>query len=204
MPAPETLRLFVAVELPGEVREALGRLQHELQRRGLEKLRWVRPEGIHLTLKFLGPTPAERVPAIEEALQQAVKGVPSFQITLDHVDTFRGERIPRVLWVGIGGTGTFHGGLVTLIQKVEQQMEGIGYTRETRGFSGHLTLARVRQGTGAEMAPKISEAVKSRDLWRPIMKDAVISVREISLMRSTLRSSGAVYERIAAFPLGGT
>ena len=64
------------------MREALGRLQHELQRRGLEKLRWVRPESIHLTLKFLGETPVEKVPAIQEALRHTTEGMPKLSVSL--------------------------------------------------------------------------------------------------------------------------
>src|SRR5437773_7767902 len=99
---PATIRLFVAIELPGEVREALGRLQHELQRRGLEKLRWVRPQGIHLTLKFLGATPSERVPAIQAALVDAVVDTASHELALGRLGTFGGSR-PRVLWVDLHG-----------------------------------------------------------------------------------------------------
>src|SRR5574341_1768844 len=96
----EQLRLFVAIELPGEVRDALSRLQHELQRRGLTQLRWVRPEGIHLTLKFLGETPAEKVQAIKGALSGAVEGVAPHALALGALGTF-GGRSPRVLWIDL-------------------------------------------------------------------------------------------------------
>ncbi|HEV8574282.1 MAG TPA: RNA 2',3'-cyclic phosphodiesterase [Dehalococcoidia bacterium] len=206
---PDSLRLFVAVELPGEVREALGRLQHELQRRGLEGLRWVRPEGIHLTLKFLGATPVEKVSAIEEALARVVPKLSPFAVWLGHFDTFRGEKVPRVVWVGLSSTGPDFYGLVgslmhleRLYLQVEKALAPLGFPTEKRGFTAHLTLARVRQGTAPEMTPRIREAVNDSELWQPIIEGVRWDVTEISLMRSTLRPSGAVYERVAAFRLG--
>ncbi len=190
-----TLRLFVAVELPGDVREALGRLQHELQRRGLDRLRWVRPEGIHLTLKFLGATPAERVPAITEALTEAVREASPHELALGRAGTFGGNR-PRVLWVDLGGDVE---AVVDVQERIEIAMAKLGFESEGRAWSPHLTLARVRPEEAHETAPHLREALAG--VRTP---NGVIAIREVSLMRSTIRPGGAVYERIAAFPLGGT
>ena len=201
MPDPSTelgagsLRLFVAIELPGEVREALGRLQHELQRRGLERLRWVRPEGIHLTLKFLGATLAELLPGIEAALGRAVKGVAQHELELGELGTFGGSR-PRVVWVDLRGD---RDSVRELQERTETALNGLGYEREARGWSPHLTLARVRPETAREVARALAAALDGVRV-----PAVVIPVREVSLMRSTPRPSGAVYERIAAVPLGGT
>ena len=191
---PESLRLFVAIELPGEVREALGRLQHELQRRGLEKLRWVRPEGIHLTLKFLGETPVEKVPAIEEALAGAVEGFQAHELSLEELGTFGGSR-PRVLWLDL--TGDLDA-VRELQDRIEKALNALGFEREARRWSPHVTLARVRPETAREVAGAIVPALSAVAPPR-----AVVPVREVSLMRSRLRPSGAVYERVAAFGLGG-
>src|SRR3972149_198825 len=99
----ERLRLFVAIDLPEDVRESLGRLQTDLRRHDLSSLRWTRPEGVHLTLKFLGATPAPWVTATEAALARAVRGIPSFRLTLGAPGTFGGRRGPRVLWVDVEG-----------------------------------------------------------------------------------------------------
>jgi len=189
------MRLFVAIELPGDVREALGRLQHELQRRGLEKLRWVQPEGIHLTLKFLGETPAERVTAISEALAGVAVGIAPHELTLGGLGTFGGSR-PRVLWLDLGGDVE---AVRALQERIESALGELGFERETRGWSPHLTLARVRPEAAREAASAIPTALGAVDA-----PSGVIAVREVSLMRSTLRPGGAVYERIAAFPLGRT
>jgi 2'-5' RNA ligase len=185
----------VAIELPGGVQEALNRLQHELQRRGLEKLRWVRPEGIHLTLKFLGATPVEQVAAIQEALRGALGNAASFELALGELGTFGGGR-PRVLWVDLKGEVE---AARELQERVESAMSRLAFEREARGWSPHLTLARVRPETSREVSPAIARSVSEAEV-----PGAVIPVREVSLMRSTLRPSGASYERIAAFSLGGT
>jgi RNA 2',3'-cyclic 3'-phosphodiesterase len=193
-PKAGSLRLFVAIELPGEVREALGRLQHEFQRRGLEKLRWVRPEGIHLTLKFLGGTPLEKVPGIETALTDAANGVAQHELALGELGTFGGSR-PRVVWVDLRGDLD---GIRDLQERAERALNGLGYEPEARGWSPHVTLARVRPETARDIARALPGAIEGVRV-----PAGVISVREVSLMRSTLRPSGAVYERIAAFPLAG-
>ena len=190
--AADELRLFVAIELSDEVRVALGRLQAELRKRGLEKLRWVRLEGIHLTLKFLGETPPEKAPAIREALALAAQGVPAHELNLGSLGTFGGNN-PRVLCVDLkGGLETALG----LQQRVDTELAKIGFPREGRAFSPHLTLARVRPETAREMVDPLVEALGA---VQPV--SAATEVREISLMRSILGRSGAVYERLAAFAL---
>src|SRR3989304_6133334 len=99
----ERRRLFVAIDLPEDVRESLGRLQSDLRQHDLPGLRWTRPEGVHLTLKFLGETPASSLPAIEGALARAVRGAPSFRLALGAPGTFGNRRGPRGLWVGVEG-----------------------------------------------------------------------------------------------------
>jgi len=99
----QTLRLFVACELPAEMRAALASLQEALRKKGAPRLRWVRPEGIHLTLKFLGAVPQEKVAAIREALVPTVQGIPPLALSLAEVGTFGGRRGARVLWVGTQG-----------------------------------------------------------------------------------------------------
>jgi 2'-5' RNA ligase len=191
-PRTGSLRLFVAIELPGEVREALSRLQHDLQRRSLERLRWVRPEGIHLTLKFLGAAPHEKVPEIEEALTDAAAGVAQHELVLGEIGTFGGNR-PRVVWVDLRGDLD---PVRDLQERTERALNALGYEREARGWSPHVTLARVRPETAREAAKALPAALEGVRV-----PAGVIPLREVSLMRSTLRPSGAVYERLTAFPL---
>lgn len=192
-PEDQSLRLFVAVDLPGQVREELGRVQGELRRHDLSHLRWVRPQGIHLTLKFLGETPAGRVAAITEALAGATRGRPGFRLALGAPGTFGGQRRPRVLWLDIIGDIERLRGLQAA---VEEALVEIGFPSEDRGFSPHLTLARVPQPARPGTAERIAQALRAMTPPR-----AEFDVREVVLMRSTLQPGGAVYERLAAFPL---
>ncbi len=191
-PEDRQLRLFVAVDLPHDVREALDRLQSDLRRRDLSSLRWVRPEGIHLTLKFLGDTPAEQVPVIEEAVAGAVRGAP-FRLALGRPGTFGSRRGPRVLWVDLAADV---GRLRELQAAVERALAEAGFPPEERGFSPHLTLARVRQPPAPGTADRVSRALEAVSPPR-----AEFEVEEVVLMRSRLQPSGAVYERLAGFPL---
>ena len=192
-PEDQLLRLFVAVDLPEDVREALHRLQSDLRQQELSGLRWVRPEGVHLTLKFLGETPAERVPAIEGALATALLGTEPFRLALGATGTFGGRRGPRVVWLDITGDVQRLQGLQAA---VERAMVGVGFAPEERQYSPHLTLARVPQPPRPGTAERVSRALEAVEPPR-----VEFEVREIVLIRSRLQPGGAVYERLAGFPL---
>ncbi len=192
-PEDQLLRLFVAVDLPEDVREALDRLQSDLRQRELSGLRWVRPEGVHLTLKFLGETPAGRVAAIEGALATALLGTEPFRLALGVPGTFGGRRGPRVVWLDITGDVQRLRGLQAA---VEGAMVGVGFAPEERQYSPHLTLARVPQPPRPGTAERVSRALEAVEPPR-----AEFEVREIVLIRSRLQPGGAVYERLAGFPL---
>jgi 2'-5' RNA ligase len=192
-PEDRSLRLFVAVDLPEQVRGGLGRLQEELRRRDLSDLRWASPRGIHLTLKFLGETPAGKVAAITAALASAIRGRPPFHLALGAPGTFGGRRGPRVLWLDVVGDIE---PLRELQAAVEEALADVGFPPEERGFSPHLTLARVRQPAPVGTAERVAHALQA---VTPPQAD--FDVRELLLMRSTLQPGGAVYERLAAFPL---
>ena len=189
----DAIRLFVACELSGEVRAALAHVQGELKGYGLQGLRWVRPEGIHLTLKFLGETPPDKVLAIQEALATACQGIAPFVISLGEVGTFGNRRGPRVIWVDVAGERE---ALAHLQERVEGGLERLGFPREQRAFSPHLTLARVPPELIASQGPRIREALAAVTV--PEVRQAVA---EVSLMRSILQRGGAAYERVAAWPL---
>ncbi len=175
------------------MREALHRLQSDLRQHELSGLRWVRPEGVHLTLKFLGETPAERVPAIEGALATALLGTEPFRLALGAPGTFGGRRGPRVVWLDITGDVQR---LRELQATVEGAMVGVGFAPEERQYSPHLTLARVPQPPRPGTAERVSRALEAVEPPR-----VEFEVREIVLIRSRLQPGGAVYERLAGFPL---
>ena len=190
------LRLFVALELPAQVHDALAELQREVKSlaHGLERLRWVRPEGIHITLKFLGGTPASRVAAIAEAVGKATDGVPPHELRLGKLGKFGGRQSPRVLWVDVEGDVA---ATLRLQAQVEEEITPLGFPPEKRAFSPHITLARVPPEVSAKVAPVLAKAIDA--VLVPVTH---IPVRQVSLMRSELRREGAVYTRLEAAPLG--
>jgi 2'-5' RNA ligase len=192
-PTGKPLRLFVAVDIPNDVREALNRLQSDLKRLDLSRLRWVRPEGVHLTLKFLGNTPGEKVRGIEEALATAARGTSPLRLALGKTGTFGGRRRPRVLWLDITGDVQRLGALQLA---VDSALADAGFPPEDRKFSPHLTLARVPQPAPAGVAESISHALEA---ITPPRREFEVS--EVLLMQSTLQPGGAVYKRLAALPL---
>jgi 2'-5' RNA ligase len=194
MLAPEVLRLFVAIELPDDVLRALAEIQHGMQRDpALARLRWVRPEGIHLTLKFLGETPATKQAAIEQAMARGVDGISSFTLHLGRLGKFGGRTSPRVVWVDVGGHVE---ALQRLQAAVERELATAGFPPESRGFSPHLTLARIPPEHAREVAGPLALAIKTA---HPRGTD--MHVDAVSLMKSDLRPTGTVYTRLFDAPL---
>jgi len=185
---PSVLRLFVAVELPASVRQRLADLAAEVRGMGLERLRWVRPENIHITLKFLGETPADRQPEIEDALRAAAEGVAPHELTLGELGKFGGRQSPRVLLVDVRGDVD---ALKALQKRVDGKIAPLGFPAEKRPFAAHLTLARVPQDLARKVARPLTEAIDAVKV-----PDPPIPVREIVLMRSELRREGPVYTRL--------
>ncbi len=191
---PEVLRLFVAVELPANVRQRLADAADELRGMGLERLRWVRPENIHITLKFLGETPAERRPQIEDALRAAAEGVAPHELTLGELGKFGGRQNPRVLWVDVRGDVD---ALKELQKRVDTRMaSSLDFPADERPFAAHLTLARVPQDLAKKVARPLAEAIEAVKV-----PDTPIPVREFVLMRSELRREGPVYTRLCGIEL---
>jgi len=187
-------RLFVACELPGEAKEALAAVQRLLQERGTEGLRWVRPEGIHLTLKFLGEVPARRLEAIERALARAVQEPFSLSVRLGRLGSFGGSTGLRVVWVGLEGDVEE---LARLAARVEGALDPLGFPRERRPFAAHLTLARVKEGASPQDRRRLFGLVRS--LEPPPLPGATLET--VSLMQSTLEPGGARYQCLARFPI---
>lgn len=198
-PAPdgETLRLFVAIELPWQVRRAVVDTMETLKRGAGEKaLRWVRPEGIHLTLAFLGATEEARVPAITRALHEGVRAAKPFPLAPLGVGSFGGRGRLRVVWIGVGGDG---GALADLADLVAGALAPLGYAREARAFNAHLTLARARDDAPADELARIHDLLMSFD---PTPAPP-FTVDHVSLMQSLPGPGGAAYRQIATAPLLG-
>lgn len=187
----ENLRLFVACELPEETRRALAEIQETLRRESVERvLRWVRPDGIHLTLKFLGSVPFESVPGITGALAGAIEPF-ELRVRPGRLGLFGGARV-RVVWVGLDGDID---GLAALAERVEGALEPLGFAWERRPFAGHLTLARVREQASVAERRDVAALIQSAR-----MPDfSPITLTEVSLVQSLPGRGGSEYRRLAAF-----
>ncbi len=199
----ELVRAFVAIELPAEVKASLGKIQAEMNRRMIASLgaqaadkaiKWVNPEGVHLTLKFLGSVPASRIARIENALRRAAANNSELTIELGGLGAFPSPQRPRVVWIGTHGEIEK---LAKIQSEVDSELAALGFPREERAFSPHITLARLRETASSEERRKIGEAVKAGPQVAPMR----VHVEAISLMRSELSRAGARYSRIAHIPL---
>ncbi|MBN1584073.1 MAG: RNA 2',3'-cyclic phosphodiesterase [Anaerolineae bacterium] len=189
------VRAFIALELPQTILDKIERLQERLKQdvpSGL--VRWVRPDGIHLTLYFLGDVPEEQISDIAGAMCQACTPYARFVISIAGLGCFPNASHPRVVWVGVDEqTGT----LARLQQAVERALVPLGFPPETRSFHPHLTLGRVKGGDRERVQVLGETITRARvDIGR-------IEMASVSLMRSELLPGGAVYTQLAEAALGG-
>ena len=176
------MRAFIAIELPEEIKQGIARVQEQLKRSGASA-GWTRPEGIHLTLKFLGEVPDAKSQEIMGALSGAVKGSGALNLEIAGAGAFPNVRAPRVLWMGVAGDIEK---LAALQATIEDAMETIGYEREARRFSPHLTLARIKFPKPRENWQQAVEGIRDVNL-------GAFEAGHVSLMKSDLRREGAVY-----------
>lgn len=181
-------RLFVAVDVPDDLRDRVEQEVVEPLRPELPGAKWTRPEGRHLTLKFLGEVEEGRVSEIGEALEGAASGHAPFEAAFSEVGGFPNLGRPRVLWVGVGEGAE---PMAELAGSVDEAMSGLGFDREKRRFHGHLTIARFKR-------PK-----KTGDLPEVPVPEDRFAVDEIVLFESHLHPKGARYTARARFTLSG-
>jgi 2'-5' RNA ligase len=180
------MRLFIAIELPNEIRTQLMELQRVL-RPLATGAKWVAPESIHVTLKFLGEVPEKRVNQIDSAL--AGLSWKPFTIAVHGVGFFPGARSPRVFWAGMDAP-TMQG----LTEALDTRMEPLGFEREKRAFRPHITLAR------AKTSRLDAELVTASAAFAERRFGSFVADR-IYLVQSTLKPSGSVYTTIKKYPL---
>jgi len=180
------VRTFVAVRLPAEVREALARCQHRMGYPKMRYLKWVNPESIHLTLKFLGNVDEANLPHLAQAIKESVEGMPAFHLQTGPLGAFPTRNSPRVLWVGLAGDLD---ALEALHRVVEDAITPLGFSPEGRAFAPHLSLARVREG-----ATRVDRARLALSLTQVEMDGPWdVPVDEIVVMKSELARAGATH-----------
>lgn len=187
-------RLFIAVDLPAEVRKVLADQQQQLKQ--AKAVRWTRPEQIHLTLQFLGDVPVEAVDAIPRALQSAVSVLPAFQFNLTGVGVFPNFKAPRIVWAGITEGAEQ---VALLYRAVITATRPLGFTPESRPFTPHLTIGRVQTWARLDDYAQISAAIRNC----PAHAAATVTVDHVTLFRSELKPSGPIYTPLAKIGLNG-
>lgn len=176
----KTLRTFIALDMPPEVKAAIASyVQPFKSLRG--RVSWVKPENLHLTLKFLGDTPANRVEEIATALQEIAAATTAFSANIVGAGAFPNGEKPRVLWVGLSEPAET---LLQLAQAIDAQMHRFGFAKEKRAFAPHLTIGRVKDAR----IPEVIRALQAKPF-------AAMSAEfgEIIFMQSELNSTGSIY-----------
>jgi 2'-5' RNA ligase len=186
------LRCFIAIEIPGVIRAALAELQTELRECNAD-IRWVKPDNIHLTLRFLGDVDEHRVDSIVSALADVSGRHEQFRLQVKGLGLFPNTRSPRVLWSDVIDEGP----LARLQEEIEAAMAGIGFVPEKRRFSAHLTLGRFKSASGKDC---INRGIEARGNEAPGNMDVI----SVVLMQSDLTPRGAKYSKISEAFLGRT
>jgi 2'-5' RNA ligase len=201
------IRAFLAVELSQELQAELATVQQDLKRRIEPEMKqntrisWAKPASIHLTIKFLGDMDEQVIDPMLVAVEQTIGSQIPVNVPLERLGAFPRPQSPRVLWVGPSENWE-GGGEATRVAEIhgaiEQACEGLSFLRETRPFSPHLTLARIKVGerhVGVALA-------KAGVLDRPISLGS-LAVESVVLMKSELKPTGSVYTKLWAVRLSG-
>ena len=182
-----TQRTFIAIELPAEILRLMGQAQAQLKAVAPPgSVRWTHVEGIHLTLKFLGPVPTSQIDAIAAGMAAAARSVPSFTLTISGAGCFPNLRHPRVVWLGVDEPT---GRLASLQRAVESTISPLGYPSEERGFHPHLTLGRAARDAAPNDLKRLGELVAEANIGTL----GQVTVTQVALIKSDLKPSGAEY-----------
>ena len=184
------MRLFVALEIPAAVRDNLATLIKDLRNLD-QKSRWVRPENLHVTLKFIGEAPSDKLEAIRSALG-GVRAGQAVEMDFRGLGFFPNEKHPRVLWANVEASAH----LKSLAAEVDHALEILGVPREQRAFTPHLTLARFP-------SPRIPERLRNAIQQNITREFGPLRTTEFHLIESKLKPSGAEYTRLAFFSFAG-
>jgi 2'-5' RNA ligase len=184
------LRCFIAIELSESLKKNIDARTKSLRETDAD-VKWVPWENLHLTMKFLGKTPEKLVPDIKERLLKAVSPHEKFHIRFYGAGVFPDIRRPRVVWIGILDSDR----LIRLQQDIEASMVALGYDTESRPYTPHLTIGRLRSPKGKDAL--LRELEKFKEVGFDDME-----VRSVSVMKSELKPTGARYFRLCDIPLG--
>jgi len=190
----EQVRCFIAIELPDELKAGLTQLQSRLKLGEQPWVKWVDPYSIHLTLKFLGSVAVDRIDEITRAIEEAARGMSPFYLEVKELGVFPNLKRVQVAWVGVRGEVDKIG---QLQQRIESNLARLGFAPESRPFTPHLTLARLRDRALPDERQRFGQLIASTEFEAAY----TIEVDTICLMRSQLTREGAIYSRISSIGL---
>jgi 2'-5' RNA ligase len=186
----EGIRSFIAIEVPQPLQARMGELQRELKRVDAD-IKWVRPENIHFTLKFLGTVPGAGLEQISLAISPVISSWELFDLRIHGLGCFPSSRNPRVLWLGVD-QGTEQ--ISSLQEAIAKKAVEVSFPPELRPFTPHLTIGRVRSFKGKGVLAQAIETHKNVEI-------GAFQAKEVFLFQSELNPSGAIYTKLKAFPM---
>lgn len=179
------MRTFIAIELPPEIKDFLSQIQERLKKSGAD-VKWVAPENIHLTLKFLGETNEKKIDRISEIMQEVARDKSAFSIRLSSLGAFPKINSPRVIWVGVDQGGSES---KEIAAELEEKIAKVGIPKEDRPFSSHITIGRTRSNLNLEKLVQELNNV-GKDFREEIPE---FRVGNLTFFKSTLTPKGPIY-----------
>ena len=189
------IRTFIAINLPNPLLSELQNLITELRSEG-SGVRWVNAKNMHITLKFLGDTPSNLLPQIEERISSICREISPFELSSKQVGVFPRWEMPKVLWVGVNASPESMFQLAKLKNALDGELETLGFSAETRPYKPHLTIGRIKNSRTAQSIVEHFRHIR--------LQTHDIPVEQIELMQSQLTPTGSIYSILKTFPLGKT
>ena len=191
----DVVRSFIAIDLPAGVRAELTSFEEKLKARRHPFVKWVDPESMHLTLKFLGNVAADFIPQIVEAMSGVAEAHSTFKLQVAGTGAFPNWQRPQVVWVGVGGELDR---LNSLQKGLESVLAPLGFPSESRPFSAHLTVGRLRDRVTPDDRRRFAEFAQTVEFKASLS----FEVNAIRLIKSQLTPAGPIYTELAVAKLG--
>lgn len=190
----EKFRCFIAIDFYQDTLQQIIQIQNQLSKEGLQEIRWIKAENLHITLKFLRDTAVEKIKNLKEKMSMVCATMRPFELSFEKLGVFPGWTNPRILWLGFERSSS----LQNLAEKIETACNELGFEAEKRLFSPHLTIGRFNQNFPYKNSGLLRE--KCSQLQMHIQKEKVTNIH---IYRSILKPSGAEYSRMHTSPLKG-
>jgi len=192
--AMEQIRTFIAVLISPELKSRIGEVEENFKKLPCD-VKWVAEENLHITLKFLGNVSENKLEAVCSAVQKTAAAIPSgFELAMSGVGAFPNIGRPQVIWVGVHKGGEE---MAKLAELLDDALSGLGFEKEKKRFSAHVTIGRARSPRGLDSLAEAIRTMQAEDLGSE-------TIESIAVMKSELRPSGPVYSVVGEFKLGAS